>query len=86
MTLFFSLIRISIRSRRLLYADLGKDSLQAAHFVDSFFLKVSVDQLSQNLYVPIKNQQGGGVDISSFSWKEDWRQKDTFVKYRQNQG
>jgi hypothetical protein len=46
MTLFFSLIRISIRNRRLLYADLGEGFLQAAGFFDSFYLKVSVDQFS----------------------------------------
>jgi hypothetical protein len=28
--------------------------------------KVSVDQFSQNMYIPINNPQGGGVDISSF--------------------
>jgi hypothetical protein len=29
-------------------------------FFDSFFLKVSVDQFSLSLYIPINNQQGGG--------------------------
>jgi hypothetical protein len=38
--------------------------LQAAHFFDSFFLKVSVDQFPQNLYIPINNHSGGGADIS----------------------
>jgi len=41
--------------------------LQAARLFDSLFLKVSVDQLSHNLYIPIRNPQGGGVEISSFS-------------------
>jgi hypothetical protein len=57
--------------------------LQTAHFFDSFLLKVSVDQLSQNLYIPIKNQQGGGEDVSSFSGEKAWGQKETFVKNRQ---
>ena len=35
----------------------------------SLFLKVSVEQLSQNLYIPINNPQGGG-DISPFSGKK----------------
>jgi len=35
----------------------------------SLFLKVLVDQFSQNMYIPIKNPQGGGADISSFSGK-----------------
>jgi len=43
---------------------------QKAHLFDSFFLKVSVDQLSQNLYIPIRNPQGGGEDFSSFSGKK----------------
>jgi hypothetical protein len=34
------------------------------------FLKVSVDQFSQNRYIPIRNPQGGGVDTSSFSGKK----------------
>jgi len=45
------------------------------------------------LYIPIINQQssivndkGGGVDISSPSWKKAWGQKQSFVKYRQNRG
>jgi len=54
--------------------------LQAAHF---FFLKVSVDQFLQNLYIPIKNQRGDGGDISSFSEKKARGQKKTSVKYRQ---
>jgi uncharacterized protein (TIGR02118 family) len=37
----------------------------AAHFSTSFFLKVSVDQLSKNLYIPIRNQQGGGAEPGS---------------------
>jgi len=41
-----------------------------AHFFEIFFLKVSVDQPSQNLYIPIRNPQGGGADISSFSWEK----------------
>jgi hypothetical protein len=41
--------------------------LQTAHFFESFFLKVSVDQFLQNRYIPINNPKGGGVDISSFS-------------------
>ncbi len=52
---------------------------------DPFFLKVSIDQLSQNLYIPIRNQQGGGPDISSFSWEKAWGQKETFVNYRQSE-
>jgi hypothetical protein len=43
---------------------------QSAHLFDSFFLKVSVDQCSQNLYIPVSNQQGGGADISSASGKK----------------
>jgi hypothetical protein len=58
--------------------------LHAARFFDSFFLKVSVDHFSQNRYIPIGNAPGGGVDISSFSGKEAWRQKETFLKYRQS--
>jgi hypothetical protein len=41
------------------------------------------------LYIPIINRHssinnplGGGVDISSFSGKHAWGQKETFVKYR----
>jgi hypothetical protein len=33
-------------------------------------MKVSVDQFSQNGYVPIRNPQGGGADISSFLGKK----------------
>jgi hypothetical protein len=36
------------------------------------------------MYIPINNQQGGGADISSFSGKNAWGQKETFVKYRQS--
>jgi hypothetical protein len=43
---------------------------QTAHFFESFFLKVSVDQFSQSRYIPIRNPQGGGADISSFSGKK----------------
>jgi hypothetical protein len=39
---------------------------QTPHLFDSSFLKVSVDQFSQNRYIPINNLQGGGADISSF--------------------
>ena len=59
--------------------------LQTAHFFDSFFLKVPIDLFSQNLYIPIKNQQGGGADISSFLRKKAWGQEKTFVKYRQSE-
>jgi hypothetical protein len=59
---------------------------QTAHLFDSLFLKVSVDQFSQNLYIPIGNPQGGGADISSFSWEKSRGQKETFLKYRQSQG
>jgi hypothetical protein len=44
--------------------------VETAHFFDSFFLKVSVDPFSQNRYIPIRNLQGGGADISSFSGKK----------------
>jgi hypothetical protein len=44
--------------------------LQTPHFFDSFFPKVSVDQFSQNRYIPINNLQGGGPDTSSLSGKE----------------
>jgi hypothetical protein len=40
---------------------------QAAHFFDSFFLKVSVDQFSQSRYIPIGNPRGGGAGVSLFS-------------------
>jgi len=43
---------------------------QTAHFFDSFFLKVSVDQFSQNMYIPINNPQGGGAGISYFSGEQ----------------
>ena len=55
------------------------------------FLKVSVDQFSQNLYISIINQQSSivnemvsGVDISSFSEKARCL-KDTSVKYGRSQ-
>jgi hypothetical protein len=35
--------------------------LQAAHLFDPIFLKVSVDQFSLNMYIPINNPQGGGA-------------------------
>jgi hypothetical protein len=54
-------------------------------FFDCFFLKVSVDQFSWNLYIRIRNPQGGGADISSFSGKKAWGQKEMLVKYRQSQ-
>jgi hypothetical protein len=38
------------------------------------------------MYIPINNPQGGGEDISSFSGKKAWGQKETLVKYRQSQG
>jgi hypothetical protein len=38
------------------------------------------------MYIRIKNQQGGGIDISSFSWKKAWGQTATFVKHGENQG
>jgi hypothetical protein len=38
------------------------------------------------MYIPIRNPQGGGADISSFSGEEAWDQKETFLKYRRNQG
>jgi hypothetical protein len=37
------------------------------------------------MYIPIRNPQGGGVDISSFSGGEAWGQKETFMKYKQIQ-
>jgi hypothetical protein len=43
--------------------------LQTSHFFDYSFVKVSVDQFSENRYIPIRNQQGGGADISSFPGK-----------------
>jgi hypothetical protein len=49
-------------------------------------MKVSVDQFSQNMYIPINNPKGGGEDISSLSGKNAWGQKETYVKYRQSQG
>jgi len=58
-----------------------------------FFLKASIDQFSQNLYISIINQQssivnemGGGADSSSFPGEKAWGQKETFVKYRQQRG
>jgi hypothetical protein len=62
-------------------------------------LKVSVDQLSRNLYIPINdyqstiinlqstiiNPEGGGEDISLFYLEETGGQKETSVKYRQSQ-
>jgi hypothetical protein len=42
-----------------------------AHFFDSFFLKVMVDQFSKKMYIPINNQLGGGADISSLSREKD---------------
>jgi hypothetical protein len=42
-------------------------AFQPAHLFDPFFLKVSIDPLSQNRYIPIRNPQGGGKGISSFS-------------------
>jgi hypothetical protein len=51
--------------------DTGRSHLfvveQTAHFFDPSFLKVSVDQFSQNRYIRARNPQGGGADISSFS-------------------
>jgi hypothetical protein len=47
---------------------------------------VSVDQFSQNIYIPINSSKGGGVDISLFSRKKAWGEKETFVKYSQSQG
>jgi hypothetical protein len=44
--------------------------LQAAHFFESLLLKVSIDQFSQNRYIPITNPQGGGADVYSFSGKK----------------
>jgi hypothetical protein len=58
---------------------------QPALFFNSFFLKVSVDLFSQNMYILINNPQGGSADISSFSGEKAWGQKETFEKYRQNQ-
>ena len=49
-------------------------------------MKVSVDLLSKNLYIPINNPQGSGVDFSSLSGEKTWCLKETFVKYRQTQG
>jgi hypothetical protein len=37
------------------------------------------------MYIPIRNPQGGGVDISSFPGEKAWGQKEMFVKNRQNQ-
>jgi hypothetical protein len=37
--------------------------VQLVHSFNSFFPKVPVDQFSSNLYIPIKNPQGGGKDI-----------------------
>jgi hypothetical protein len=36
---------------------------RTAYFFESILLKDSVDQFSQNLYTPIRIQQGGGADI-----------------------
>jgi hypothetical protein len=38
------------------------------------------------MYIPIRNPQGGGEDISLFSGEKAWGPKETFVKYRQTQG
>jgi hypothetical protein len=37
------------------------------------------------MYISINNPQGGGADISLFSGKKAWGQKEMFVKYRQSQ-
>jgi hypothetical protein len=50
--------------------DSSENARQTAHFSDSFFLKVSVDQFPQNLYIPIRDPQDGGADISSFQAKK----------------
>jgi hypothetical protein len=57
--------------------------------VSEVSVEVSVDQFSQNRYIPINNQQssinnheGGGADISSFPRKEVLSKKKMFVKYR----
>jgi len=59
---------------------------QTAHFFDSFFLKVSVDQFLQSRYIPINDPQGGGADISSFSGNKDRCPKEMFLKFRQSRG
>jgi hypothetical protein len=58
---------------------------QTAHFFNSFFLKVSVDQCSLSRYISTRNPQGGGADIFSFSGKKGWGHKETFLKFRQSQ-
>jgi len=51
---------------------------QTAHFLDYSFLKVSVDQFSLNRYIPIRNQQGGVADISSFSGEKSLGSEENF--------
>ena len=65
-------LMISIGNLRFLkHASIAdKQVEQTSHFFDSFFLKVSVGQFSQSRYIPIRNQQGGGADISSFPRKK----------------
>ena len=41
-----------------------------AHFFDSLFLRVSVDQFSQNRYIPIRDPKGGG-GIKGLSLTQD---------------
>ena len=64
-----TLYYISIRNLQFLNMapDIDLKVLQPAHFFDYSFLKVSVDQFSLNMYIPIRNPQGGGADISSFA-------------------
>jgi hypothetical protein len=38
--------------------------------LESPLLKVSVDQFSENLYIPVNDPSGDGFDISLFLWKK----------------
>jgi hypothetical protein len=60
--------------------------LQAAHFFNSLFLKVSVDQFSQNRHIPIRNSHGGGTDTFSFSGRKAWSQQEILAKIGQSLG